>query len=166
MESEVIAALIGTPAVLVTAFAAWAAGRASGQGAHRGPIDAIRRSAQRDAYASFLKASRHLSKAADTGNALQRNRHPNVDNGEVHQASKALVAAADLVLLEGPDGPAAAAQRVVRLGLSVCGASVVWNNPHGPPTRRDMALALEYEEAITHFIAEARHHLNGTEATP
>ncbi|MGW2258736.1 hypothetical protein ACWCXE_12935 [Streptomyces sp. NPDC001780] len=47
MEAEVMAALVGTPAVLVTAAAAFAAGRAQARSA----VDAVRRKDQRDTYA-------------------------------------------------------------------------------------------------------------------
>ncbi|MFD9612617.1 hypothetical protein ACFWWS_24965 [Streptomyces sp. NPDC059083] len=47
MEAEVMAALVATPAVLVTAVAAFAAGRAQARSA----VDAVRRKDQRDTYA-------------------------------------------------------------------------------------------------------------------
>ncbi|MFI9752316.1 hypothetical protein [Streptomyces collinus] len=42
MTPEVAAALIGTPAVLITTAAGWLAGRAQSHGAYQGPVDARR----------------------------------------------------------------------------------------------------------------------------
>ncbi|MFI9031103.1 hypothetical protein [Streptomyces sp. NPDC053560] len=58
MEAEVIAALVATPAVLGTGVAAYLAGRAQARAALRGPVDSVRRGAQRDAYADLLTAAR------------------------------------------------------------------------------------------------------------
>lgn len=56
MDPSVTAALIAAPIAVLTAAAAFAAGRLQARGAHRGPIDAVRRQHQRDAYAALLTA--------------------------------------------------------------------------------------------------------------
>lgn len=58
VETEVLAALIATPAVLATAGAAYFAGRAQARAALRAPVDSIRRTAQREAYAALLTTAR------------------------------------------------------------------------------------------------------------
>jgi hypothetical protein len=69
MEPEVVAALIGTPAVLITAAAAYTAGRSQSRGAHD-QADATRYTAKRQdrrkAYADLLTAARHLDDAVTT----------------------------------------------------------------------------------------------------
>jgi hypothetical protein len=140
MESEVIAALIGAPAVLVTAAAAWAAGRTQSRGAYHGPVDAVRRTSQREAYADlyrsarrFLHAWENANAAVDSVTALHRVPHPQrgerdeplppdvqamVD--EMHEAQDSLEHAVDMVRLEGPESIAVFADRIwdsaVRLG--------------------------------------------------
>jgi hypothetical protein len=57
MDPAVTAAIITTPTAVIAAAAAYAAGRAQARGAHRGPVDAVRRQHQRDAYAEFLRAA-------------------------------------------------------------------------------------------------------------
>jgi hypothetical protein len=57
MDSSVLATLISTPVALLAAAAAYAAGRVQGRGAYQGPIAAVRRQHQRDAYAAFLTAA-------------------------------------------------------------------------------------------------------------
>lgn len=56
MDPAVTAALISAPVTVVAAGAAFAAGRAQARGAHRGPVDAVRRQHQHDAYATFIAA--------------------------------------------------------------------------------------------------------------
>ncbi|MGW1245226.1 hypothetical protein, partial [Streptomyces bobili] len=69
MDSAIIAALISAPVAVVAAAAAYAAGRAQARGAHRGPVDAVRRQHQRDVYAAALAAAHTylevLTKALD-----------------------------------------------------------------------------------------------------
>jgi hypothetical protein len=57
MDSAVAAALVTTPTALLAASAAYAAGLLQARGARRGPVDAVRRQHQRDAYAAFLGAA-------------------------------------------------------------------------------------------------------------
>ncbi|MGW2100393.1 hypothetical protein ACWCPX_22355 [Streptomyces olivaceoviridis] len=57
MDPAVTAALITTPTAVLAAAAAYAAGRAQARSAHRGPVDAVRRQHQRDAYAELARAT-------------------------------------------------------------------------------------------------------------
>ncbi|MGW3653994.1 hypothetical protein [Streptomyces sp. NPDC000878] len=57
MDPAVIAAIITTPTAVIVAAAAYAAGRAQARGAHHGPIDAVRRQHQRDAYADLTRTA-------------------------------------------------------------------------------------------------------------
>jgi hypothetical protein len=86
MEPEVIAALISTPALLVTAADAWMAGGAQSRGAYHGPVDAVRRAAQCEAYAVLYRTARRFidileqSEAAVT--SVPRGDRSLVDAGE------------------------------------------------------------------------------------
>jgi hypothetical protein len=156
-----MAALIGAPAVIVTAIAAWSAGRASGRGAHRGPVDAVRRAAQRDAYSALLAAARRLEQAVDASNAILPDRRPVVDTQEARQAVTALPHAGDLVLLEGPDALTGPTERLLSAEEQIYAASLVWGNPLGPPTQYDAETVRQYHGAVADFVTEARRHLNG-----
>lgn len=57
MDPAIIAALITTPTAVIAAAAAYAAGRSQARAAHHGPIDAVRRQHQRDAYADLTRAA-------------------------------------------------------------------------------------------------------------
>ncbi|MDQ1031433.1 hypothetical protein QF035_009015 [Streptomyces umbrinus] len=57
MDPAIIAAVITTPTAVIAAAAAYAAGRAQARAAHHGPIDAVRRQHQRDAYAALTRAA-------------------------------------------------------------------------------------------------------------
>ncbi|MCW8382430.1 hypothetical protein [Streptomyces justiciae] len=57
MDPAVAAALITTPTAVLASAAAYAAGRAQARSAHRGPVDAVRRQHQRDAYAELSRAA-------------------------------------------------------------------------------------------------------------
>ncbi|MBB4717799.1 hypothetical protein BJ965_007681 [Streptomyces luteogriseus] len=70
VSGELLQALVA----VLAAAAAYAAGRAQASGARRGPVDAVRRQHQRDAYAAFLKAARQYERAtrfADLARAAQ-----------------------------------------------------------------------------------------------
>lgn len=66
VEAEVLAALVATPAVLATAGAAFTAGRAQARAALRGPVDSVRRAAQREAYAALLVSARTYLRRTQT----------------------------------------------------------------------------------------------------
>ncbi|GAA2387361.1 hypothetical protein [Streptomyces viridochromogenes] len=56
MDPAVSAAVIAVPTAVLAATAAYAGARSQARSAHRGPVDAVRRQHQRDAYAAFLAA--------------------------------------------------------------------------------------------------------------
>ncbi|MEV8228912.1 hypothetical protein AB0P41_23100 [Streptomyces sp. NPDC079167] len=62
MDSAGIAALITTLTAVLAAATAYAAGRAPARAARRGPVDAVRRQHQREAYAALAtQAAEHES---------------------------------------------------------------------------------------------------------
>ncbi|MFE1892672.1 hypothetical protein [Streptomyces microflavus] len=67
MDPAVTAALIAAPVAITAAGAAFAAGLVQGRAAQRGPVDAVRRQHQRDAYATFLAALHTYEREAEFG---------------------------------------------------------------------------------------------------
>ncbi|MFD8421037.1 hypothetical protein [Streptomyces sp. NPDC059466] len=142
MESEVITALLGTPAVLITAAAAWFAGRAQSRSAYQGPVDAVRRASQREAYVDLYRASRRFDeacKAADwahlglPGDPGQKQLTQEVLNllDQMHEAQDALQHAMYMVCLEGPDNLAEIAVRLHNAAQQRGGSNTRWgrSNP-------------------------------------
>ncbi|MDH6222654.1 hypothetical protein [Streptomyces pseudovenezuelae] len=123
MESEVIAALIGTPAVLGTAVAGWLAGRAQRAGTYHGAVDAARRTAQSQAYADLFRVTRPFIGIYESTEAALRGapesgsgtRLPETFLSGVRDLGEVLDSiehAADMVRLEGPDSLARIADRI------------------------------------------------------
>ncbi|MEU0588552.1 hypothetical protein [Streptomyces sp. NPDC006132] len=182
MESEVMAALIGTPAVLVTAAAAWAAGRTQSRGAYHGPVDAVRRTAQREAYADLYRSARRFIDAFENAEeALDRVPRSEPDDlpsdvrelvSEMREAQDALERAADMVRLEGPESLARIADRIwdsaARLGGQRLGARWGRTAPLFTATIATPEQNVARNEAMTEFRAAhrgllpaARAYLNG-----
>ena len=144
MDPEVIAALIGTPAVLVTAATGWLAGRAQSRGAYHGPVDAIRRTAQREAYADLYRSARRFIYAwEEAETALDR--IPAHHNGaqplpeelrEMHEAQDLLEHAVDMVRLEGPDSLAEIADRIWDSATTL-GGGIACRRRHAQEVRSD-----------------------------
>ncbi|MDI3101841.1 hypothetical protein QJ054_32880 [Streptomyces sp. AN-3] len=63
MDATVTAALIAAPISVLAAAAAFAAGRLQARGAQYGPVDAVRRQHQRDAYATLLAEFNRFAEA-------------------------------------------------------------------------------------------------------
>jgi hypothetical protein len=137
MDSEVISAMVGAPAVLITAAAAWLAGRTQSQGAYQGPVDAVRRTAQREAYADLYRAGRHfidLWERAEVEHEQAIGRLPRDATAlppevravmdEVHEAQNALERAVDMVRLEGPEELAQVADRIWDSANSLAGVDL------------------------------------------
>ncbi|WP_405707983.1 MULTISPECIES: hypothetical protein [unclassified Streptomyces] len=181
MEAEVLAALVATPAVLVTGGAAFFAGRAQARAALRGPVDSVRRSAQRDAYAGLLSAARAYVRRTEHNAASRELGLEGVlrelSNSERQDRIVRFRAQADLepvrhavavVSLEGPEHlvPLAEAieQRAEAFRLA---AYRNWSNcGRTPAERRERNNHLlraygEVEAAIPAFVTAARAHLNG-----
>ncbi|MFK0063371.1 hypothetical protein ACIQTN_29600 [Streptomyces werraensis] len=72
MDPAVTAAVIAVPTALFAAAAAYAGARAQARSAHRGPVDAVRRQHQRDAYAAFLAALHAYQAATDWDTCYER----------------------------------------------------------------------------------------------
>ncbi|MEU3443972.1 hypothetical protein ABZ755_26835 [Streptomyces griseoincarnatus] len=109
MEPEVIAALVGTPAILVTAAAAFAAGRAQARSA----VDAVRRKDQRDTYARLPHHVRKFLLAMPPVVGTPSSRQAEVVLQRLNEAIIELEDGALQVELEGPHDVADAAYVVV-----------------------------------------------------
>ncbi|MGI5455911.1 hypothetical protein ACQEWB_22560 [Streptomyces sp. CA-249302] len=183
MDSTVIAAVIATPTAILAAATAYAAGRAQARGAHRGPVDAIRRQHQRETYAAFL-ATAHTF--ADETNYLVRmpevvrqqaaSGRPEPDDPLwLPRTTLGLMAASDMtplrnrgavVSLEGPAFIAAAATQVqsaalhtLNIASAICGTLTEW----APSGNELTQLHRELRQAIEAFTLAARDHLNASE---
>ncbi|MFG3274894.1 hypothetical protein [Streptomyces luteogriseus] len=171
MESEVIAALIGTPAVLVTAAAAWAAGRVQSRGAYHGPVDAIRRTAQREAYADLYRAARRFIDAYVTAEAALQSA-PVGDHALVEEMRVALGVldrAAEMVYLEGPEKLAEIAHDINHAAHMLGGTHMPAMSTGVLPLRLlhdDSAEARtqkknRFADAVHKLLPAARTYLNG-----
>ncbi|MFE9138047.1 hypothetical protein [Streptomyces sp. NPDC007355] len=180
MEPEVIAALIGTPAVLVAATAAWLAGRAQSRGAYHGPVDAVRRAAQREAYADLYRTGRRFIGAFEALEEAVPGFPAEVSPelrelwDSMREAQDALEHAVDMVRLEGPDDLAAIADRIWSgaTGLAKRGHRVrEWGEPPPPfnlrpdpgprMIERNNAMT-EFSNAHRELLQAARAYLNGS----
>ncbi|MEU6160004.1 hypothetical protein [Streptomyces sp. NPDC047130] len=165
MDPAVIAALVAAPATVVAAAAAFAAGRAQARGAHRGPVDAVRRQHQRDAYASLLVAlnayfdeTRPLANMLATGRSHAGN-HPSDLILEV--AVSDIRTARVVVSLEGPDEVAEVAEAAFTAAVRVRAAAAACSRDAPSVEARDAVLALN--AAIRDFVRVAQRHLNSAE---
>lgn len=174
MACEVIAALVGVPAVLVTAAAAYAAGRAQARSAYaagqaqahsayQGPIDSVRRQHQREAYAQLLAAVHEFEKAAFAAVCARPG-----EAGELFarvEAEEEKYWYADAVVsLEGPTQLLPSADRVRRdVGGALMRLHQFLFPREGATVDRDHATnALgELTDSVREFTATARSHLNG-----
>ncbi|MFE1076651.1 hypothetical protein ACFW5W_36350 [Streptomyces sp. NPDC058783] len=138
MDPAVTASLISAPVTVVAAVAAFAAGRAQARGAHRGPVDAVRRQHQRDAYAAFHAAAQAFVDASEwyynSGRATERlestGQHFTIVDwlilslDLVHEAPLTpVLQTKSVVELEGPDEVAEAAATVVEAAAGVLSAA-------------------------------------------
>lgn len=182
----ILAALVPTPVAVIAAAAAYAAGRAQARGAHRGPIDAVRRQHQRDAYAAFLNAANVYAEATSwrrcTDQAIQDllavGQPPLeelTENGACALAGAAsrqqLTATAAVVDLEGPEhitvlsGELTRAARDVEKAARTHGLlrpSNAYDDPQRPTLRGSHQIL---QEAIHAFTSVARQHLNSGRIT-
>jgi hypothetical protein len=188
MDSAVIAALITTPTAVLAAAAAYAAGRAQARAAHRGPVDAVRRQHQRDAYAAFLVAA--YSYADQTSEVTCQHEAERASGDEwgsldipqqLHRADVIRAAASadplrapgSVVYLEGPEHIGELAAEVQRLAYQVHMESRIMAelSPQGlfdqPLIFLDgepldpRAAHRRLMDAINGYASAARDHLNG-----
>ncbi|GHF34914.1 hypothetical protein GCM10018772_70570 [Streptomyces fumanus] len=138
VDPAVTSALIAAPVAVLAAGAAYAAGRLQARGAHHGPIDAVRRQHQRDAYAALLQALREFASATDVDRC-------NRQAYEEFQAAGVLVP--DLAL------------QAVRVCQLLEAAPI-------EPVRAAFAVVeLEGPESVTESVRAAHDHAEGLVAT-
>ncbi|MFF4952861.1 hypothetical protein [Streptomyces chattanoogensis] len=168
MDSAIVAALITTPTAILAAAAAYAAGRAQAQAAHRGPVDAIRRQHQREAYAALVaevaKYEKHMFRVylgiIDPGMQHHWNDTLTVQDNE------ALVFATAAVRLEGPTHLADLAHQIELASNHIYGAVLELQHAEDPVaspanTKFDERHATLNDRAKA-FVEAASAHLNGT----
>jgi hypothetical protein len=181
MDPTVTAAVIAVPTAVLAATAAYAGARAQARSAHRGPVDAVRRQHQRDAYAAFLAALQAYEAATLWDKCYERAMREATTSGISFDSSdlpafalertRDLLEAASLdevmrtgavVDLEGPEPIAAAAKITVGLARRIRGEARL---PIPEPEHRDFLIATHerLSLAIREFVAAARAHLNGTD---
>lgn len=187
MDPAVMAALVGIPATVLTAAvsaaAAYTGARAQARGAHRGPVDAVRRQHQRDAYAAFLQAAETYAHETQRNQAVHRASEeiPDIDPERIGQRARELRAEATeemggmrrtlpVVQLEGPDHVAELAEGVFSAAMTVRFEArterrlAAWlqhrasTSSAGPP-RDDPSHELTL--AIVAYVTAARAYLNG-----
>ncbi|MDF3142138.1 MULTISPECIES: hypothetical protein [unclassified Streptomyces] len=184
MDPAVIAAIVTSPTALIAAAAAYAAGRHQARGAHRGPVDAVRRQHQRDAYAAFLEAANTYAFENQATRSLRQAREEIPERGDrrLHrdrvaqrvrelrsQAADAvdpLRRALPVVQLEGPEHIAELAQEVFSAVIMVRFAAHARN--HGDSdeianANSTRSFGEEYQrltDAITAYTTAARDYLN------
>lgn len=168
MDSAVVAALITTPTAVLAAAAAYAAGRAQARAAHRGPVDAIRRQHQREAYAALVgevaKYENHMYRVylAIVEPRLQRHWNDTLSA----QDNEALVFAAAAVRLEGPAHLADLAHRIELASNHVWGAVLEVQDAEDPVASLANTKFEErhntFKDRAKVFVEAASAHLNGT----
>ncbi|WP_437008126.1 hypothetical protein [Streptomyces sp. enrichment culture] len=181
MDPQVIAAVVASPTALIAAAAAYVAGRHQGRGAHRGPVYAVRRQHQRDAYADFLQAAEtyaygtrrtvtiaqaraEIANSAGTVDPADVNARAVVLRAEAAESDETLRATLPGVQLEGPEHIAALAQEVVSAAFQIRLAARQrdYSDAASMQAARDEHVHLT--EAITAYVTAARDHLNGDNA--
>lgn len=187
MDPAVIAAIVTSPTPLIAAAAAYAAGRHQARGAHRGPVDAIRRQHQRDAYTALLsalntyayetswerclaQARQELAEAEGAGSSAHY--HPGVADRRAKLARagagpllEPLRPTLDVVSLEGPGPVADLANQACRTAYALAQASAtaaimgpLWQPA---PDENPDQLHRRLLESIAAFTVTARDYLNG-----
>lgn len=184
MDPAVIAAIVTSPTALIAAAAAYAAGRRQARGAHRGPVDAVRRQHQRDAYTALLVAANDFARDTSLAQCHIRARQEIPDTGQpdyrdaVNDRAKeirrdAASAAFEVlsvpfaaVFLEGPDHVAQRAKEVKQAAHAVNAAAYFALLPRsieggGVDVSREARIA--FTKAVDVFTVTARDHLNGAD---
>ncbi|MFF3460472.1 hypothetical protein ACFYXH_40580 [Streptomyces sp. NPDC002730] len=169
MDSAVIAALITTPTAVLAAVAAYAAGRAQARAAHRGPVDAIRRQHQREAYAALVaeaaKYESHMFRVYLGTIDPRMQRHWN--DTLTTQDNEALVFAAAAVRLEGPAHLADLAHGIELASNHVYGAVLELQDAEDPVMSPANAKFDERHNILKDrakaFVEAASAHLNGSD---
>lgn len=168
MDSAVIAALITTPTAVLAAATAYAAGRAQARAARRGPVDAVRRQHQREAYAALVaeaaKYESHMFRVylGTLDPRLQRHWNDTLAT----QDNEALVFAAAAVRLEGPAHLADLAHGIELASNHVYGAALELQQAEDPVMSTANAKFSERHDILKDramaFVEAASRHLNGS----
>ncbi|MFC9227378.1 hypothetical protein ACFTZI_00010 [Streptomyces decoyicus] len=169
MDSAVIAAFITTPTAVLAAAAAYAAGRAQARAAHRGPVDAIRRQHQREAYAALVaetaKYERHMYRVYL--GTIEPRMQSHWNDTLSTQDGEALVFAAAAVRLEGPAHVAELARGIERASDQVYGAVLELQDAEDPVMSPAYAKYEERDNILTDrakaFVEAASAHLNSSD---
>ncbi|MFE1444160.1 hypothetical protein [Streptomyces sp. NPDC058739] len=169
MDSAIVAALITTPTAVLAAAGAYAAGRAQARAAHRGPVDAIRRQHQREAYATLV------AEVAKFENKLFRAHIATISPRMRHQRNdilatedgEALVFAVAAVRLEGPAHLADLAHRIELASNHLYGAVLELQHTEDPSAASPAIRMFEerhntLKDGAKTFVEAASAHLNGT----
>ncbi|MEV4937606.1 hypothetical protein [Streptomyces zaomyceticus] len=175
MDPAVTAALIAAPVAIIAAAAAYAAGRAQARGARLGPVDAVRRQHQRDAYANFAIAARafadstspsasHVIRAAGQDpSALTRDQRITLAATLRRTTQMSDLTSTYMILaLEGPpkiaDLAAAITEAAVNVRVTVnrVPPAMTSDPPHDP-----LYLHTVLMTALQAFMEGASAHLNG-----
>ncbi|MGY4741405.1 hypothetical protein [Streptomyces sp. ATMOS53] len=179
MDPAVIAALVSAPTAVLAAAAAYAAGKAQG----RASLDAVRRQAQRDAYAQFLEAAYDFSRLSSWRSCVARAKRELTESGTSPDTERIHRRAAELrigvsigplhftnivVTLEGPAHLVAVAGEVVRRAHAVHDDAAIIGTGSAEELTQMNLDAFESREVDTRVIRAmaifsrvARRHLNG-----
>lgn len=174
MDPAITATVISAPIAVLAAGASYAAGRLQARGAHRGPVDAVRRQHQRDAYAALLAAANAVWVQTSPQRLLNQARaelsgSESTTLAEVNRRAAVIAlrtsaddvfAALAVVTLEGPEHVIEAATEIMTALLDLQGAMTLAKENHSIDvlTPEHQALA----KAIAHYVAMASLHLNNT----
>ncbi|MFJ4469552.1 hypothetical protein ACIP2X_18955 [Streptomyces sp. NPDC089424] len=178
MDPTVTGAVIAVPTAVLAAVAAYAGARAQARSAHRGPVDAVRRQHQRDAYAAFFAALLAYEAATRWDECRDRVTTAAIAAGavpgptlsaEVNERTRQLIEAVPLdevmrtgaaVDLEGPDHVAAAAMITIGLARTIRSTT---SRPYAavPVSVRVPSAHDRFGDALKEFVKIARAHLNG-----
>ncbi|MEV0016667.1 hypothetical protein [Streptomyces tendae] len=180
MDPAVTAAVIAVPTAVVAAAAAYAGARSQARSAHRGPVDAVRRQHQRDAYAAFLAACQAYGAATAWDACYQRATADALASGTapgpgfmdlVAERARHLILAVSLdemlrtgavVDLEGPEHISAGVN--ITVGLARQFRSVA-HSPMSSVTDSSNLISAynQFVAASQVFLRAARAHLNSVD---
>ncbi|MFD9033317.1 hypothetical protein ACFVZW_19510 [Streptomyces sp. NPDC059567] len=164
MDPAVTAALIAAPVAVVAAGAAFAAGRMQARGAHHGPVDAVRRQHQREAYAALLVALQAFAASTSLKNCEDQARREFEAAGVSPTAEQLRVRKLNLVA-EGAIDPVRSAAAVVELEGPADVAAAASNATEQASMVRSIAETAGYfgaqeSQEIVHNVFDAQRELD------
>ncbi|WP_369149161.1 hypothetical protein [Streptomyces sp. R44] len=163
MDPAVTAALIAAPFAVVAAGAAFAAGRMQARGAHHGPVDAVRRQHQREAYAALLVALQAFEASTSLEPCEEQARREFEAAGLLPGVEQLRMRMLELVA-EGAIDPVRSAAAVVELEGPAEVAAAASNATEQASTVRSLAgaarrFSIAESEAIAHNVFDAQREL-------